>query len=442
MKDNFLVGRIKRKKSILKTSGYQIFSKIIAAFVQLATVPLVLNYLGKDVYGLWVVLASLIAYLQVSDIGIGNALIGLTSKHNKESNKIEVVMLLFKSIAIVASISLILYIVISFFIDGINWQKVLNFSDPSNEMAIEAVKSYLLMFCIGLPLALIQQVRLGSLEGHINSIYSTLGFLLNLALIYIGIKNNLGIPNLIIMSMLGTIIFNFINMIEFVTKILRDKKNYFSKKKNIKNKNLYKDVMVRGMPFFLLQIMGLVAYQSDTFIISHYTGIDNVAEYSVTAKLFALPIVLLGVVLNSTWPAYSNAFEEKDYEWIKEYFWKSLKKSILIMMPVAIVIALLSSVIIRYWTGGILAPTTSLVLCFTAITILNPIGGNLSTVMNGVHLVWFQVISAIFGGVINLTISIFLVKNIGISGPILGTLITQSMCYFLTYMYLKKKQII
>ena len=175
----------------------------------------------------------MIAYLQVSDIGIGNALIGLTSKHNKESNKIEVVMLLFKSIAIVASISLILYIVISFFIDGINWQKVLNFSDPSNEMAIEAVKSYLLMFCIGLPLALIQQVRLGSLEGHINSIYSTLGFLLNLALIYIGIKNNLGIPNLIIMSMLGTIIFNFINMIEFVTKILRDKKNYFSKKKNL-----------------------------------------------------------------------------------------------------------------------------------------------------------------------------------------------------------------
>ena len=46
----------------------------------LLSVPLTLGYLGKERFGLWMVISSLVALLGLADLGVGNGLLNVLAK--------------------------------------------------------------------------------------------------------------------------------------------------------------------------------------------------------------------------------------------------------------------------------------------------------------------------------------------------------------------------
>jgi O-antigen/teichoic acid export membrane protein len=70
---------VERKNKTIKTFSVSLYSKIVGMVVPFAMVPLAVDYLGKEQYGLWVAVSSLIAMLSFADGGVGNALVNMIS---------------------------------------------------------------------------------------------------------------------------------------------------------------------------------------------------------------------------------------------------------------------------------------------------------------------------------------------------------------------------
>jgi O-antigen/teichoic acid export membrane protein len=71
-----------RFEHVIKNAIATGITKSVGIVTNLAMVPLTVGYLGSEQYGLWMAISSLIAILQLMDMGIGNALISMVA-HSK-----------------------------------------------------------------------------------------------------------------------------------------------------------------------------------------------------------------------------------------------------------------------------------------------------------------------------------------------------------------------
>ena len=71
-----------RYRRILLTGGSTLIAKIFIAAINLVTVPLTVNYLGAERYGLWMAISSVLALMSFADLGLGNGLLNAISRAN------------------------------------------------------------------------------------------------------------------------------------------------------------------------------------------------------------------------------------------------------------------------------------------------------------------------------------------------------------------------
>jgi O-antigen/teichoic acid export membrane protein len=419
-----------RNNNIKNTAFASAAAKIIGITVQLITVPLTLGYLGEERYGLWMAITSLIAFLQLSDLGISNALIGMVASI-KSRDEGEIMALMLHAVKLLSAIAIIIIFLgtlVTFYID---WISFFNVKDDLIKSELRAsIYILLLLFCIGLPLSVAQQTRTGLQQGNINAMLVALGQLLNLLLIFVVVVNKGSMIWLVSASMSGTITLQFFNFSTLLIKLGRHKRQQYD---NIFHTS---KLFHKSMLFFILQIAGLISYQSDVLVISHFLSPTLVTEYSITLKVFSLPAMLLSFFFVGMWPAYSDAFAKNDKSWIVHYFWRSLKLSLFANTILSLLLYFTGAYIINIWTKGVVRPGSELLMGMVFWGILNAFGGNIATLLNGLHIVRYQVVLAIIAAIFNIILSIQLVKYIGISGPIWGSVIVLFVQYLISIKFI------
>lgn len=398
--------------------------------VQVITVPMTLNYLGEERYGLWVAIASLIAFLQLSDLGISNALIGIIAKKNANNQNDEIKSILISSVKLLTIIAIIVVLLGGLVIYIFDWVTFLNVKNDLAKSELElSMLALLLFFGVNLPLGLVQQVRLGLQEGHTNATFIVIGQIINLSLILIVISKQWGMPSLIVASSLGTTLLNFTSLLLLLNRLRKFTLKYYF--------NVI-ELFKKGSLFFILQIGGVLSYQIDALVISHFLNPSAVTEYSIAFKIFSIPGMLLSFFFVGMWPAYADAFARNEKMWIKNYFWRSLKLSFISNTFFSLLLFFTGSIIINFWTKGMVVVDDDLLKGMMFWGILNAFGGNIATLLNGLHVVRFQIFIAAFATFFNIILSIFLVINNGVSGPIWGSVIVLTVQYIICIIYIFK----
>ena len=197
-------------------------------------------------------------------------------------------------------------------------------------------------------------------------------------------------------------------------------------------------LLSKGVLFFVLQLSALVSYSLDNLLVSHFLGSSEVSVYAVTMKLFSIPGMLLSLYLVGMWPAYADASARNDKPWIEKIFWRSLRVSIAFNSLISLLLLLAGNWLIHIWTKGIVQPDIDLLVGMALWGILNAIGGNIAVLLNGLHVVRFQVLIALGALIMNAGLSLWLVQKIGVSGPIWGSVATLLGSYVIIIIYIKK----
>jgi O-antigen/teichoic acid export membrane protein len=183
-----------------------------------------------------------------------------------------------------------------------------------------------------------------------------------------------------------------------------------------------------GLPFFVVQMSGVILFQTDNLIIAQVMSAKSVTPYSITWKLFSYASLLQVVALPTLWPAYADAFARRDFTWIK----KTYRYNVLIAVgsTTVFVLALLAvgRGFIAVWAGPSAVPTFGLLAGMGVWTIISSLAWCESCLLGAAGQVKGQALYSLIGAIVNVVASVVLGRLLGLVGIILGTLVAYLFC--------------
>jgi len=389
--------------------------------VILVSVPLTLTYLSPVRFGLWMTLASVVALLGATDLGIGNGVMnnvahafGMGDQPAARRNFASGLVALTGIAAIFAALFVVAYPMVP-------WARLYNVAaDPqAASEAGPATAAFLGAFLLGLPLGLVGQVRRAFQEGFIQSAFAGFGNLITFGFLLLAVWSRASLPMLMIAVTAGPLIASVINLMV----LIRRQRRWLTPRRLDVTKQALRSVLRVGLGFMVLQIAYAVAFSSDRLVVAQMVGPSAVADYSVVYRLFSIPAGLALVAMLPLWPAYREAISRSDFVWIRTTLKRALVLTVLATVPLAIVLAILGPALVTAWTDGALTPALGLFPALGAFTVSFAVANVLAMFFNGAQAMKFQISTMVLMAIVNISASVYLASRIGVAGVAVGSVL-------------------
>ncbi|MDD2921117.1 MAG: MATE family efflux transporter, partial [Anaerolineales bacterium] len=397
-----------RLRRVALTAMVSAFAQGVSMLTVLVSVPLTLNYLGAERYGLWIAISSFIAILGFADLGMGNGLLNALAGANGRDDHEAAKSYVSSAFYILTGIALFFGVIWTIVYPHISWAWLFNVATP--EAAVEAgpaVSIFIWCMLVNLPVGLVQKIYDGYQEGYINGLWRAGSSLLGLCNVLIAIYFRANLPWLVL-AMAGSPV---LVMTFSATTLFGVRRPWLLPKWRMVNQSASKQILKSGSLFFILQLVVAVAYQSDNLVIARFLGASQVPQYAVPMKLFTLIPSLLSFVLTPLWPAYGEAFARKDINWIRKTFKRSLLLSFSASLPPSLFLVFFGGKVIEIWVGPEIHPAFVLLMGLCLWTVLLSLASPISVLLNGINKIGFQTNCSIFMAIGNLFFSILLVQK-------------------------------
>lgn len=408
-----------RTKNIMLHIGWSLIYKVGIIIANFLLVPLTIGYLNATNYGIWLTLSSFITWFSFFDIGLGNGLRNKFAEARVSGNIDKAqhyVSTAYFSIGFISFILIISFIFINYFID---WTSIFNTSTSlRNELRILVPVTFI-FFALQLVLKLIINIYQASQDHSINDKIQFIGQLTSLAIIWILTKTNHSSLLLFgfIFSALPVLILIGLNIFAFKTKFISYKPSIS------KWSSAYlKDITGLGFNFFITKIGALVLLSTDSFIIIQLYGPAEVVPYNLAYKYFSILIILYALIINPYWSSFTDAYTRNDLQWIKRSV-NSIQK-LWFIVPIGLVLMILMADKFYYfWVGDEIEIPLSLSISMALFVLFHTFNQIYNQFINGVGKIKLHVFISIVIIIINIPLSIFFAKNLGlnVSGIILAS---------------------
>ena len=413
-------------------------AKGAAAAAMLISVPLTLRYLGPERFGLWMAISAVISMLGFADFGLGNGILNAVSHASGRNDKTAIHQSVSNGFIMLAAIGGVMLLVFVAVYPHVPWPSVFNVN--SDTAAIESgpvVFVLVICFIATLPLGATQKIQLGLQQGYWGNLWEAVGSVLGLLGIIVAIQLQAGL-HWIALSMAGVpLIFRAVNTLVFFgyqEKVLRPSFGHL-------DFDVIRRLIRTGFLFFVLQLAVVVGFQSDNIIIARILGVEAVAGYDVALKLSTLPAMFIGLVVVAQWPAYGEALTRGDSDWIRRTFIRTIRLSLLVAIPFALVFLTWGDVLIRVWAGPEVVPSMALLAGMSIWSVMMVLGSVIGVLLNGLHVVKFQAINSLLMATANILLSIYLVGLFGVVGAIFGTISAYTIFTLLPCWYYIRRHI-
>lgn len=414
-----------RTRNIAKHVGWSFLYKIGSVVASFLLVPITLNFLGQENFGVWLVLSSFIAWFSFFDIGLGN---GLRNKfaEAKSTGKYEeaqafVSTAYYTIFCISLSIS-ILFLIVNYFVD---WTAMFNTSsDLSSQLQLLMpiiFGSFAIQLIVNLITTIYQADQHHSIQGKTQFFTQGLS-VLGVWLLTMTSESSLLIFGIIV-SVIPVLILLGLNVYAFKT-IYKD----FRPKFSLWQKKYLKEIAGLGLSFFVIQIAALILFSTDTFIIARLFSPEENVPYQVAFKYFSIVTMVYTIVITPYWSSFTEAYANKDYEWIKKSV-RTIQK-MWYLIPIGLVaMVLLADWFYLIWVGDEVVVPIELSISMAFFVLLLTFNMIYVNFINGVGKIRLQLITSLVSMTINIPLSIYFGRTLGwgTTGVILAT------CFCLLY---------
>lgn len=359
---------------------YSFLYKGISMIIGLIYVPLLLNYLTQEKYGIWLTLTSIFGWFSFFDIGLGN---GLRNKLTEALARNDLILgkkyisTTYALLICIFSVVLLLFHICNYFL---NWNLILNTQSVGSTELYKLAAIVFSFFIIRFIVQIISIIYLSDQKPSINNFISTITNLISLILILL-LTHSILKGNLIL---LGTIISVIPVIVFIVITYIAFNGRYKSLKPSVKliDFSLSKGLLNLGIKFFFLQITAIIIFSTSSFFISQFYGPKEVVSYNIAFQYFQIPIMVFSIIMSPVWSAVTDAYTKSDFQWLK----KTLKRlniiSIIFIFGV-IIMVILSKWFFKLWIGENVQIPLNLIFSFAAYTIIQLLIIPYSSFING-----------------------------------------------------------
>lgn len=412
-------------KKQLKGSAVFKLGAVLANFLAM---PIMIDYLGVELFGVWATMLTLLTWVMLFDLGIGNGLRNKITESLAKNRPDTASEYISTAYGLVGLISLVFFLVFLVANVWLPWQRVFNTTLVPEKILSEAAVTLGFFIFLNFWISLVNQIFQGLQKTSLMVLGQFLSNILALVFVFflsVYTKNSLiflvwayGLSLVLSNGMLSIYLFG-------VHKEIRPKISLFDFGK-------VRALFSLGMRFFVIQLAVLVIFMSDKILIAQLLGPQYVTSYEVIFKLFSIFTVLHAMVLAPLWPAYSDAHVKGDMDWIRKQLKKQIKFALLIFV-MAILLAVAGPMLVKLWIGEAGSAPHSLYILFALFIIVSVWNNIFAYFVNAINELSVQLWTAVFAGFLNIPLSIFLVKYVemGVGGVVMGTLLSLSIYSFI-----------
>jgi O-antigen/teichoic acid export membrane protein len=175
--------------------------------------------------------------------------------------------------------------------------------------------------------------------------------------------------------------------------------------------------------FLVLNVAVAIAYQADLVIVASTLGASSAAIFAVGLRMFGLVSGTLGGASQQMWTAMAEALARGDVTWVRSRFLRIILGTLAISVPSVILLVVLGRPLARMWVGPDLIPPLGLLAAFALWTVYSLAMTQICFLLNAAQIVGSQVVMALSNSIANLVLSLYLTRHVGITGPLVGSLI-------------------
>ena len=392
---------------------------ILNIVIQLVYTPFLVRFLGQGEYGLYSLVANIIGYLAVLDLGFGNAIIVYLSKYRIKKNEKEEKKL-YGMFSLIYKIITVVVIILGFIL----YLNVENFFGKTMTN-IELEKAKIMMIILTINLAITFAFNIYS---SIISVYEKFIFQKLIAIIGIILKPMIMLPILFMgyKSISMVIVLTFINVITVLSNYFYCKRKLAVKVKYAGfDKKIFKEIFIYSFFIFLGVIVDKINWSVDTVILGAISGTVAVSIYSIASLLNTVFVNLSTAVSGVLLPKISKMIAAKNSkEELTNEFIKVGRIQYIIIFFMASSLVLFGKEFIICWVGSEFE-TSYYIAIILILPLCVPLIQNLGiSILQALNKHKFRSILYAFIAIFNIILSIPLAYKFGGIGCAIGTSIS------------------
>ena len=294
------------------TSATMFCSRFLNVAVSFATIPIISEYLGGDLFGIWMILTNFISVLIFADLGIGigfqNYLIKCYAENDREMPSVWV------SNALVVMVSLCV-ILISFAIWGVphlpldQWIKC---KDPNAaSWLVPSAQALAISFAIGLPAMLFQYIGNAYQRGYWPQLLWMCGRFIGLIGTVTAALLHQPLPVLIVIYVAPPYLLELLGL--FVLWKLRE---VFRPSWNGICGKRIRSLFCIGGGFLVTRISYSVLNQGPAVLVAWAFSATEAGYVAVAMKAFQVCSLITAPLAASIYPALGEAVHKNDWQWV------------------------------------------------------------------------------------------------------------------------------
>jgi O-antigen/teichoic acid export membrane protein len=412
-------GRSKERyrRIVLNTTG-QVMGRVFGILLNLVSVPLILDYLGKDQYGLFVTITSVLVWLTLFDFGIINGLVNSISEAFGKDDRVAAASYVTTAFYLLIALALVGVLGFSVIVRFIPWADVFAVRGTVDEAFLQkCVVAAIIPIFIKFPFSIIPQIYAGYQKSYVSSFFFALGSLVTILALWLGIRLNVDMPILIVIFGGSSIIALIVNLIYTIGKDmpwLRIRFQYLSKR-------ALRRLLDTSVPLFLFQVGGLLVNQTQLVVLAHTTNLSVVADYSILMRLYSAYGGVLLMATRSFVPSFREAYDRGDHVWIRKGFTRMVLIRLMLASLAAASLILIGNLFLKIWLHQ---DSISFGIGVWIVMALLMVSSTWSTSFSDLLIIldhiWIQVFLVLLNGVSTLALTILLSSNYGVLGATFG----------------------
>jgi O-antigen/teichoic acid export membrane protein len=323
-------------------------SRGVGAAISLVTVPLTLAYLGKQQYGLWMALSSLLTWMALGDFGLARGLQNHLAEaygHDDSDSAARHMSTAFFALLVIA---VLIFVLFAPALVMVPWERLLKITEPALVRELKPTfAALMIVFLAQLPLNIVPQAYAAFQRSHIANLFGMAASAMSIVVLIAVIQGHLGLPWLVVATGGVSVLFMVVNFGYLVRKMP-------SLRPRLVNVSLgtLRQLAEVSTPMLLFQLGSLFINEAQIVLIARRLDIAAVTDWSLFMRVFQVPVLVVTTIEAPYAPMLREAFVRGDSRWFRDTFYGLLKTKFGLTLVGALLYLVGADLLVRVLSNG------------------------------------------------------------------------------------------
>lgn len=405
-----------RSSRILRNTLSNSVGRLITLAVTFLLTPYILESLGETAFGIWILANVLTSYGSLLDFGIGSAIIKFVADARAKDDSPGAHELLGTATRLYAGLSVVALAV--GFVIATQSDRVIDVRSSTAATATAVLVLVTVSFAINLAATPATATLRGLQRYDITNAITVLNALVTAALTVLVLRRGGGVVAMVAVNVPVALTSQVAAAL-----VLKRLNPTFALRWSPTSRSAAKKLTGFGFTLTVSQLAVLLQKRTSEIIIASSLSVSAVAPFSLARRLSELPHVISDQFIKVLLPVASELHATGEPEGLQRLYLLSTRVTLALMLPLALCAGFLAGDLLELWVGEQYRDQAVLVVVLVIASVAFTSQWPAGSVFQGMgRFGWFAV-AALGSGVLNVALTLILIKPYGLNGVVVGTLV-------------------